>query len=193
MIDDIFVFDDIVPKEQQDQIESLMLGNTISWQFIPDVALRLSELKESGKTATPAMAVCFNDFKTNYFNKHLYTPTCGIAFSAARKINFPVNDIINSRSFLQFPLNGKVKKPFNNIHVDQTFEHLSCVYYVNDSDGDTFIFDGFYKEKEYLTEAKIIKRIGPKKGRCVLFNGLRYHASSCPSLGVRCIINFNMI
>lgn len=193
MIDDIFVFDDVISKDRQDEIESLMLGPGINWQFIPDVALPISELKNSNKVPTPAMAVSFNDHKLKYFNQKLYTPTCGIAFSAASKINFQINDIINSRSFLQFPLNDNIKKPYNNIHIDQTFEHLSCVYYVNDADGDTVIFDGLYNKDEYLTEAKIIKRVAPKKGRCVIFNGLRYHASSSPSTGVRCIINFNII
>jgi hypothetical protein len=39
---------------------------------------------------------------------------------------------------------------------------------------------------------EIIKRVSPKKGRVVLFNGNRYHSSSGPTKDVRVIINFNV-
>lgn len=193
MINDIFILDDLIDKGRQDAIEDLMLGPSIDWQFISDVALPPNELKESKLNPTPAFGVCFTDSLRKYHNARLYNETSFIAFAATRRINFAVNDIINARSFLQLPLNDKIRKPFNNIHIDQKFDHLVCLYYVNDSDGDTHIFEGMYKEGSYLTEAKILKKVSPKKGRVVLFNGLRYHSSSCPTISTRCIINFNII
>jgi hypothetical protein len=68
------------------------------------------------------------------------------------------------------------------------------LYYVNDSDGDTFLFNRTKKDGPIPkdSELEILKRVSPKKGRVVLFDGSRYHSSSGPSKDVRCIINFNV-
>tara|TARA_B100001250_G_C19684468_1_gene737376 strand:+ start:491 stop:811 length:321 start_codon:yes stop_codon:yes gene_type:complete len=61
------------------------------------------------------------------------------------------------------------------------------LYYVNESDGDTFFF------KDYL-DVNIEKRISPKKGRVVLFDGEHCHASSPPQqTKSRCVINANIL
>jgi hypothetical protein len=70
------------------------------------------------------------------------------------------------------------------------------LYYLNDSDGDTFIFDKTLKDTPKVTsdtKYEIIKRITPKKGRAILFDGNKYHSSSGPTKGVRCILNFNLL
>jgi hypothetical protein len=36
------------------------------------------------------------------------------------------------------------------------------------------------------------KRVTPKRGRAVLFDGSRYHCSSQPTIGYRTIINFDL-
>ena len=45
---------------------------------------------------------------------------------------------------------------------------------------------------ENQNELNIIKRISPKKGRALVFNGNRYHSSSGPTKDIRCIINFDI-
>ena len=39
----------------------------------------------------------------------------------------------------------------------------------------------------------VYKSVTPKKGRVVIFNGLRYHCSTRPSKGYRTVINYNVI
>ena len=54
----------------------------------------------------------------------------------------------------------------------------TLVYYVNDSDGDTFLFnEKFGDEFEDLT---IAHRQTPKEGSALLFKSTNYHASSSP-------------
>ena len=65
---------------------------------------------------------------------------------------------------------------------DLDYPHTSLIYYVNDSDGDTVFFDG----------DKIVESVTPKKGRCVIFDGLIPHGAGIPSKGPRCIINYNL-
>ena len=61
-------------------------------------------------------------------------------------------------------------------------DHYVCLYYVNDSEGDTIIFDNNKKE---------IQRITPKKGRIVFFDGSLEHCSTRPSTRTRAVLNFN--
>ena len=81
---------------------------------------------------------------------------------------------------------------YNVIHVDSLDESKwSLVYYLDDSDGDTVLFNEFKSDRpEKLT---IFKKISPKKNRVVLFNSARYHASSNPRVNSeRRVINIVM-
>ena len=72
---------------------------------------------------------------------------------------------------------------FNNPHVDSFIKHKVCIVYLNDSDGDTFIFDNF---------KNIIKRVTPKKGRVLIMNGNLIHTSSHPIKSkFRIVLNIN--
>ena len=55
--------------------------------------------------------------------------------------------------------------------------------YLNDSDGDTIIFDENFKIK---------KRITPKKNRVVIFDGITYHTGCHPCKNdKRIVLNVN--
>jgi len=73
---------------------------------------------------------------------------------------------------------------FDLDHPDFDFDHYVLLYYVNNSDGDTFLFDD---------DLNIIKRITPKKGRFLFFNGNILHASSNPlQFEKRIVLNINL-
>lgn len=64
--------------------------------------------------------------------------------------------------------------------VDPTDNNYSLIYYVNDSDGDTFLFnEKFGDEFDNLT---IAHRQTPKAGCGLLFKSGTYHASSSPMI-----------
>ena len=114
-------------------------------------------------------------------------------------INKLCDEIYQARAFIHFPLIPELRREYDNIHIDLAFKHLIVLYYVNDTDGDTFIFD---KKSDYeninlasvenQNELKVIKRVTPKKGRALVFDGNRYHSSSGPTKDIRCIINFDI-
>lgn len=90
------------------------------------------------------------------------------------------------------------------VHVDKFTPHYSLIYYVNDSDGDTIFYDdtlgdrfkdwmkvlGEERDFSYWKESK---RVSPKKGRLVIFDGRVFHKSSYPTIKDRYIINFNVL
>jgi len=89
-------------------------------------------------------------------------------------------------------------------HIDFPDYHIAVLYYVHDSDGDTLLstkVDGGHQTLNNIPYSKfyehdsldIYKRITPKKGRVVIFNGLRYHCATRPSKGYRTVINYNVL
>jgi hypothetical protein len=71
---------------------------------------------------------------------------------------------------------------YNIAHQDSvTPDSYSAVYYINDSDGDTFLFNEVVTDENILPERlTVAKRITPKKNRLLIFESNRYHASSNP-------------
>ena len=67
---------------------------------------------------------------------------------------------------------------YNTPHIDVPDANFkSLLYYVNDSDGDTFVFNETFHDRKDLT---IRKRVSPKKGRAVVIDSNTWHASSNP-------------
>ena len=196
MIDDIIVIDDVIPTYKQNQIEDLFVSSRLPWIFFKDIAISDSEIKRLGITKlTPGIGCYIKQDNPAYVNEFLLKETSTIPQSACRKIGKECKDIFNGRSFMHFPLASELRTEHDNIHVDVKYEHLVCLYYVNDSDGDTFIFDKTSKDTPFLlksTKLEVVQKVTPKKGRVVLFNGNRYHSSSGPTKGIRCILNFNI-
>ena len=98
-------------------------------------------------------------------------------------------------SFYQQPYPGK--SGITNPHVDIDDEnHLVCLYYVMDADGDTVFFDKRNDVENSIRPSfknyNIIKSVTPKQGRCILSNGRQYDATTLPQKGPRCVINFNL-
>lgn len=69
---------------------------------------------------------------------------------------------------------------YNIPHQDAVDNCYSVVYYCNDSDGDTFLFNEFYEQGKTPDRLTIDQRVTPRKNRIVIFESHRYHASSNP-------------
>lgn len=76
-------------------------------------------------------------------------------------------------------------------HLDFDFPHYTACYYVNDSEGDTFIFDETIDDGKPETFT-IKHRSTPQQGKLTLFDGKHYHASSKPKRDVpRIVLTIN--
>jgi hypothetical protein len=196
MIDDIIIIDDVIPTHLQDKIEDLFTSNRLPWIFFKDIAIPSSEIKRLGITKlTPGIACYIKQDNPKFANEQLLKEVKIIVDESCKKIGKQCKDIFNARSFMHFPLAEPLRKEYDNVHVDINYEHLVCLYYVNNTDGDTYIFDKTKKELNHIskdTKLGILKQVSPKKGRVVLFDGRRYHSSSGPTKDIRCIINFNV-
>ena len=137
-------------------------------------------------TASPGMSTILSSLNEAIpieERHHLFEYLClNTLYSASHKVNVLVKNVIQARIFLHMP---SPNPGLDTIHTDMDFNHWVFLYYVNDSDGDTV----FFKDDE-KTE---IKRVTPKKGRGVFFDGSIKHCSTRPSKSHRCIFNYGFL
>jgi hypothetical protein len=121
-----------------------------------------------------------------------------LIFKSCEKINFKVKKSIRIRKRLTYSNKEKYNIPYQP-HVDFDDEHLVLLYYVNDSDGDTFVYKEKYSKKNKLNSDNVnienlslLKKIEFKRGRVVIFNGRNFHASSLSSSNPRIVLNINL-
>jgi len=173
--------DDVIPKPYQDQLEAET--SALGWYFHKE-------------TARPGLSFSqsYGGFFHMAFDIASLTPVASainallvpLLFVALDKANLKLNDLIRVRlgMFPQTPL----EVPYHNPHVDFYEPHLVGLYYVNDSDGDTVVFNETFEKVsleqsvKHANEHKFteLARISPKKGRMVFFDGRHYHASMHP-------------
>jgi hypothetical protein len=184
------VIDDLIPEADQHRLHSHIMNNA-KWQFLTDVSG-----VEGHMWPSHGFAHILKDPKTNNFSD-LYGDIAVTILSRLAHIEGWSNVYYN-RIFLQLPLPEQYRKEHNGVHVDLPADlpHIAAVYYVNNSDGDTIIYDQTINDTPggsqdvQLTEHM---RVKPKRGRIVLFDGSRYHCSSQPTVNYRCIINFDLV
>ena len=104
--------------------------------------------------------------------------------------HFNLQGVTRAKLNLKFKQESKLDKFINPPHKDTNITNsLIGIYYINDSDGDTIIYEG--NDKNNL---KIIKTIKPKKGRMILMDGLTFHSASHPlKTNKRMVINYNVM
>lgn len=117
-----------------------------------------------------------------------------LIFKSCEKINFKIDEIFSVRKRLTYSSEKKYNIPYQP-HVDFEYNHLVLLYYVNNSDGDTFVYKEKYNKKNInIVDKKysLLKQIEFKKGRIVIFDGKNYHASSLSSFNPRIVLNINL-
>jgi hypothetical protein len=91
---------------------------------------------------------------------------------------------------------GFPENSYNIAHIDVPKEEygtkaFTFLYYVNDSDGDTYLFNEKYDPFQTSESLTIQHRITPKAGTGILFDSYQYHASSPPRVSpMRMVINY---
>ena len=194
MLDKIYVFDDIIDLDYQNKIKNELLGKEkFPWYYIEDVSSSDSGNQKRG------------GFTHGYVNEdgiesdyhHLFLD---LIKKSCSKIELKEVNAILGRSFLQLPSNIK-KQDVDTPHTDIPVDHFVMLYYVCDSDGDTIIYNEKCSDLNEFnnnlnvvekTRFSIQRKITPKQGRVVLFNGRLYHTAEQPNHNVRCIVNYDL-
>ena len=193
MIDEgeIIVIDDFISLDYQEKIKQELLGleNDFPWYYTEDVTTA-GDFDSQYRPALNHYYVNFDDDDISEVESvyhHLFVPMLS---KACKYLKIPETEVIQGRSFLQFPLKNIDTSVVDTPHIDldEGDEHVVVLYYVVDSDGDTIIYN---ERTESLTYTEK-QRVTPKQGRVVIFEGGQYHTAQQPNNGTRCIVNYNL-
>jgi hypothetical protein len=190
----IKVIDNVIPKDYQDYIFHLVTEPDFPLYFKKNIVTHKYDMSQNIHGFIHSL-YDENAQKSNYFSP-IYplvlniTEKTGVKFHALDRMRF--NFILG---------NPDSKLDHHLPHVDNFLPHYVAIYYVNDCDGDTVIFNEMLdiptieRDEEFIERNQwtIKERVSPKKGRMVIFDGRYYHASSfTKTQPFRCVINMNL-
>ena len=192
---EIYVIDDFIDTEYQEDIRNILMGDyqyrkkDFPWYYTEDVT-GANDPDSQHRTALGHDYVVMDDEdnptgeRISIFH-YLFLP---MLKNVCREMKIKNINVLQGRSFLQFPLNLK-DRTVDTPHIDlHNRKHLVALYYVCDSDGDTII----YNERQKLGTYTIKQKVTPKQGRMVIFDGSLYHTAEQPLNNVRCVVNYNL-
>ena len=187
-----WIFDDIIDKNIQDKLEKYFLNSYhCKWIYHPQTVeydMWLKNISRFNLSKNLTDNIKDEPYFVNSIvngekiNNNDIGPTCAqLVLQFKKRAKFPIGDIIRMKSNLTLQKDNGNK--YNYIHIDEDKEHYSLIYYVNDTDGNTVLFNN----------TSIVKEVEPKKGRILAFDGNVLHANRMPkNSNARCILNINM-
>jgi hypothetical protein len=183
---DVVEIDNVIPRLYQDQIEAETAGG-MAWYFRLEPGRTVSVLGASGVEAN------YSGFTNTVFHvDNVGMPPSPVTalllpllFTFCEKANKSFNRLLRIRLGLYPRIMADAA---HHPHVDFYYPHYNALYYVNDSDGDTVLYNETSEDvpqamlPDYLRANKftVAKRISPKKGKMIGFEGKQYHASMHP-------------
>ena len=196
---DIVVDDSLISVEQQDIIKTALENDFFPWYIGQNkFGTSPSYLSDHFRGVTKNIFES-TQFVHNFVNERTVISSAVnipmIVYNAAKqKYNFS-DDILRIKANLYPKIWDNNIDAHQTPHIDDNDSHWTMIYYVNDSDGDTFLFNehvGFCKDATSISNLTIAQRIAPKKGRFVFFKGNRLHAGMHPkNNNYRIVLNFN--
>jgi hypothetical protein len=184
------IIDDLIPSDKQQEFHDIIMSQR-AWCFVKDMTYSRGDVKYPSY----GFNMLFKHPEYGIMSELYEAVSVPIINALLEKTDISINDIFFNRAFLQLPLSPSFYKGQNGLHVDLAEPHYACVYYLNDSDGDTIIMEQSTVDTapgSQGVDVKIHRSVTPKKGRMVIFDGRRYHCSSQPKENYRAIINFDL-
>lgn len=181
-VSDIKIIDDLLPKGYADAIEEDLIHGKFLWQYIDDVTN-----KDYGNNSGLAhLAYDMGKGPSDW-----YPFIKPIVYSIEQATGHKITQLLRIRVGFLYPAVNHMEH--NTPHIDFMFPHYTACYYVNDSDGDTVVFNETLGHgqltdlteenmREYVSNTKFntVSTCSPKKNRLCVFDGLRFHSSTKP-------------
>jgi hypothetical protein len=155
----------------------------LPWTFVPNLSYGQTDNYDSaGFSYSFYLHENYNQKEKITVSKPEYNYIVPLFFEAFEKLNLNLGleNVFRCRARLTL---NREKSRVEDKHIDYNFPHLVLLYYINTTDGDTILYEN----------DQIVERVFPKRGRCVLFDGLTLHASSSSTLSPRIVLNTNIL
>lgn len=201
---DIVVLDNVIPQEMADKLETTVTGDQFPWYLLRDIQTYKLTDESNHRVVNDENTINTLQLGHGVFNKedigqeinsNMYAEVTAICDYCCQKLDVYPHYIRQKLNMLG--QNSSIKEgKYNTPHIDNKFwNSYSMIYYVNDSDGDTVIFNEVSDEENTKKPEKLTikKTITPKKNRAVLFRGNYFHTSTNPTINdKRIVINVNL-
>lgn len=191
---DFKILNDFVPQSMADTIEHVIMYDDFKYQ--PATVELSSErdtndinIKDTFQFVKGLININHLDGSISHLDPLFDQYAKPILWFMEKSTGIKVIDIFRVKINLLLPNNTNENNYSPPHYDDQRDDMVSMVYYINNADGDTFIFnkDG----KNAPNNLKISGRSSPKKGNAVIFKSNQWHASSNPiKYSNRFIMNF---
>lgn len=198
------IIENVLPKAYWQEIRDVITHPDLPWYYNPEISL--DPATKNPFTGNPEIVSSCGFSHPLHVKDHYTSPhwekVKPLLHFMAEKSNYSKlqrsMDVYRAKANLQTQLNGSTEDNFNMPHIDPAyFENKSTnwifLYYVEDSDGDTFIFNETAAQG-CPSKLTIRERITPKANTGLLFKDDIFHASSNPIKSKRRVnLNFNLI
>lgn len=186
------IIDDFLPKEEHVKLQNYMTSQEFPWFYMSHASRAPGSFMPENSIETFAMTHSIHS-KEEGMTSYTINNFAPLLNSLEKYHNNNI-EIFRVRAGLKTPKKGFTENHYNIPHVDYFFPHSTGLYYVNESDGDTWIFDQVFEQFPEPVNFTVKQRIQPKPNRLILFTGLQYHTASNPiNSDSRIIININYI
>ena len=185
------VFNDIISKDDQKKFVEELYNVEFPWYLqktTTDITETNTAIKDDKSCDTLGLVHVIYDEEKG-INSHLYQPALNTLNNFLSENHIILEKLLRIKTNLVFKRVDNSEK-YHTPHVDNEQNHYTLLYYVNNSDGPTYLFDNKYDgTKQNLN---LIEKVNPEQGRAILLDGHYYHASSNPIINdYRLVINFN--
>lgn len=184
----ILKVDNIFPERLVNEMEELFFDSNFSWHLMDKTAADKHVVDNKAVDEKSS-----DKIKESPFFTKLLIPNGGplqdritpFLYFLEHIFKIKIEQLSRVKSNLYLQTKDYTSENYHRPHIDNPNEnYYSFLYYVNDSDGDTF----YFKDNEKF---EIADRITPKKGTGVLAKSDIWHASSSPIVSdKRCTLNF---
>jgi len=177
---------DLVPKSYSDTLLQ-EFSNFKGWQFT-NSASNVGNNYDINDTNILDSIQFVHGVYNNQIDSPLYHSVVPVVWFLEKETGIKINRILRIKVNCLTRDGSELK--YNPPHVDVVEPGcISLIYYINDSDGDTILFDKTIDQG--FNNLKIIEKVTPRQGSAFLIPSNQLHASSCPLTNhQRLVINF---
>ena len=190
----IEIIDNFIPTEYFNQLQSYVTSPYQPWYYQGNIDSSRLLNQRFGKHGFACWLVRYpNTFIDDY------TDYIGLVMEMKKVVG--CKNILRSRLDMTLHKNGDTAA---SPHVDFTKPHIATIFYFNNSDGNTVIYNEKYdgedgsnstesiRKSGITNKLTIKKRIKPKENRLLIFDGLLIHKGHHPSKhNTRILLNSN--
>jgi hypothetical protein len=173
--------ENFLPSKYANELKGLFIDGGLPMYYIEDATYQLGmdedlSISNSNKENTGSLTHMFygNGEQSTWWN---------FVKPISYFVDFDYKRIMRCRGQILTPRPYVEKEyEYNTPHVDHFMDEdfMSLIYYINNSDGDTFLFKENHRDG-HANFVTVKDRVSHKENSAIIFDGKQYHASSNPT------------